>query len=85
MANKTIIPKTFFFLIAQCFFLKSIAQNKDTIFFVNKSILIGELRSIKLGRIEFDGDGIGIVNIKYNKIGTIQSNKVPVKMVFLPQ
>lgn len=75
MANKTIIPKAFFFLIAQCFFLKSIAQNKDTIFFVNKSILIGELRSIKLGRIEFDGDGIGIVNIKYNKIGTIQSNK----------
>ncbi len=51
------------------------AQSKDTLFFTNKSMLIGELISIKLGRIEFDGDGVGIVKVKYDKVSTIQASK----------
>ncbi len=64
-----------FLLFATLFAMQSYAQVKDTLFFTNKSMLIGELISIKLGRIEFDGDGVGIVKVKYDKVSTIQANK----------
>ena len=53
---------------------QSFGQIKDTIYFLNNSILVGKLKKINLGKIEFDGDGIGIVNIKYDKVKTIKAN-----------
>src|SRR5689334_8202261 len=49
------------------------AQPKDTLFFYNKTVLVGKLRSIRLGYIEFDGDGIGIVRIKNNKVASMHA------------
>jgi hypothetical protein len=55
------------------FFEKVPAQTKDTLFFINKSIIIGELKKIRLGEIEFDADGMGIVRIKYDKLKTMNA------------
>jgi hypothetical protein len=51
-------------------------QPKDTLHFFNGSMVIGELNKIKLGYIEFDGDNVGIIRIKNNKISAViaQSN-----------
>jgi hypothetical protein len=48
-------------------------QSKDTLYFYNESKLVGELLSIRLGRIEFDADGVGIVKIKNTKIESIHA------------
>jgi len=62
------IRTTIFFLL---FSLLGYGQVKDTVFFLNKSMLVGELKKMKLGKIEFDSDELGIVNIKYNKVKTL--------------
>lgn len=49
------------------------AQVKDTLYFYNSSLLVGELLNIKLGRAEFDADGVGIVKIKNKEIKTIRA------------
>jgi hypothetical protein len=49
------------------------AQLKDTLYFYNSNILVGELLNIKLGRVEFDADGVGIVKIKNKEIRTIHA------------
>jgi hypothetical protein len=54
--------------------VESYSQVKDTLFFFNQAILIGELQKVKLGRIEFDGDGVGDVRIKYDKIKTMKAS-----------
>jgi hypothetical protein len=43
-------------------------QPKDTLYFYNKTVLVGKLRTVSLGYFEFDGDGIGIIRIKNSKI-----------------
>jgi Protein of unknown function, DUF481 len=65
---KTGITIILLLFTAVCF-----CQIKDTLFFYNKTLLIGEFKKIKLGRIEFDGDGIGDVSIKYDKVTTIKA------------
>jgi hypothetical protein len=56
------------------FLFKSlVGQVKDTLYLLNNSIIIGEMKKIKMGRVEFDGDGIGIINVKYDKIKSIQA------------
>jgi hypothetical protein len=47
------------------------SQVKDTVFFLNKSMMIGEFKKMKLGKIEFDSDEVGIVYIKYHKVKTM--------------
>ena len=56
------------------------AQEKDTIYLRNKSIVIGELRSIKLGRVEFKGDDVGILQIKNDKVLTISAGSQHYRM-----
>jgi len=53
-----------------------LVAQKDTLYLKNNSVLVGELRTFKMGKAEFDGDGIGVVNIKYDQIKTwyAQSN-----------
>lgn len=62
------IKTTIFWLL---FSILGYSQVKDTVFFLNKSIMIGEFKKMKLGKIEFDSDEVGIVYIKYHKIKTI--------------
>lgn len=47
------------------------SQVKDTVFFLNKSIMVGEFKKMRLGKIEFDSDEVGIVYIKYHKVKTL--------------
>lgn len=47
------------------------SQVKDTVFFLNKSVMVGEFKKMKLGKIEFDSDEVGVVYIKYHKVKTI--------------
>lgn len=47
------------------------SQSKDTLYFYNKSKIVGELLQIHLGRIEFDADNIGVVKIKNTKVESI--------------
>jgi hypothetical protein len=49
------------------------AQVKDTLFFRNGSILVGELKSISLGKAVFDEDNMDVLNIKVTKIRTIKA------------
>ena len=53
--------------------LTSAAQNKDTLYFFNKSKVVGELNKIRLGFVEFDADGIGIIKVKNNKLESIHA------------
>lgn len=55
------------------FFQTAMAQLKDTLYFYNSSVLVGELLNIKLGRVEFDADGVGIVKIKNKEVRTIRA------------
>src|SRR6185436_20464392 len=63
-------------LFVICFFLShtSQSQSKDTLFFYNKTRVVGELIQIKLGRIEFDADNIGVVKIKNTKVESIHAS-----------
>jgi hypothetical protein len=47
---------------------------KDTVYFLNNTMLAGELKKIRLGKIDFNGDNVGDVNIKYDRIKTISAN-----------
>ena len=83
-----LIPKANCMRIVSCALLicftclkPAMAQLKDTLFFYNSNVLIGELRAIKLGRADFDADGVGLVKIKNKEIKTIhaQSNEFRVE------
>jgi hypothetical protein len=49
------------------------AQVKDTVFMNNGQVLIGELKSIALGKISFDADDITVLSLKATKIKTIKA------------
>ena len=51
----------------------ALSQAKDTLYFYNKTKIVGELLKIRLGRAEFDADGVGILNIKNTKIASINA------------
>lgn len=51
----------------------AVAQVKDTLFLFNSEVLIGELKSITLGKVNIDADDIGVVSIKVTKIKTIKA------------
>ncbi len=62
--------------------IKGLAQNqdstthvrKDSLFFYNGQMILGELQSIERGRVSFDSDIAGVLSIKYHKIRTISAN-----------
>lgn len=56
------------------------SQTKDTIYLKNSSVLIGELRSIKLGRVEFKGDNLGTIQIKNDKVRSISARSQHYRM-----
>jgi hypothetical protein len=48
-------------------------QVKDTLFFKNGDLLVGEIKSLSLGKIKFDDDNMDVLNIKITQIKTIQA------------
>ncbi|HEY5916660.1 MAG TPA: DUF481 domain-containing protein [Chryseolinea sp.] len=64
-----------FFALTTLILWSSVAfpQAKDTLYFYNETKIVGELLAIRLGRVEFDADGIGILKIKNSKIGSINA------------
>jgi hypothetical protein len=71
--NPLVSSTTFFFVISFFGSAVSFAQPKDTLYFYNNTKIVGELLRIRLGRVDFDADGIGILNIKNNKIESIHA------------
>lgn len=61
------------FIIMVLLSSSAMSQPKDTLYFYNKTKIVGELLSIKLGRFEFDADGIGIIKIKNNKVTSMNA------------
>ena len=51
----------------------SLSQPKDTLYFYNKTKIVGELLKVRLGRVDFDADGISILNIKNTKIESMHA------------
>jgi hypothetical protein len=49
------------------------AQVKDTLVFRNGGVLVGELKSISLGKAVFDDDNLDILTIKLTKIKSLRS------------
>src|SRR5438270_2746401 len=49
------------------------AQVKDTLFFNNGDVLIGEVKSISLGRVKFDDDNMDVLSIKGTQIRTLKA------------
>ena len=48
-------------------------QAKDSLYLTNGQLLIGDLKSISLGKINFDADNLQLLSIKSNRIKTIQA------------
>jgi hypothetical protein len=61
----------FFFLV---FTFAVNAQEKDTLYFKNGSILVGQLKSISLGKAVFDEDNMDVLNVKVTKIRALKAN-----------
>ncbi len=53
----------------------SMGQVKDTLYLRNGQILVGELKKIELGIIQFDDDDLKILNIKINKVTGMSATK----------
>jgi hypothetical protein len=66
------IPFLYCWLLATIPFL-GIAQAKDTLYFRNGSVFVGELKSISLGKAVFDEDNMDILNIKLTLIKTLEA------------
>src|SRR3954471_22083189 len=49
------------------------AQVKDTLFFNNGDVLIGEVKSISLGRIKFDDDNMDVLSVKGTQIRKLKA------------
>lgn len=75
MRTNNLFKKLVLFIFITTAAIAAVAQVKDTLFFLNKTLVIGELTRIRLGRIEFDADGIGNISVKYDKINTIRAAK----------
>lgn len=75
MRTNNLFKKLVLFIFITAAAFSAAAQVKDTLFFLNKTLVIGELTRIRLGRIEFDADGIGNISVKYDKINTIRAAK----------
>ncbi len=65
--------KIAFLVTAQLIALLACSQLKDTLFLNNGQLLIGELKSMNLGKISFDADNLQVLSIKSNRIKTIQA------------
>jgi len=69
MRQKVSICSLLMFLLLLVMSKSSFAQvKKDTLFFNNGEVLIGELKQIAHGLVTFDSDGVGLITIKMYKV-----------------
>jgi hypothetical protein len=74
MLLKNIIVSYLLILLLLTIAGSSLAQTrKDTLFFNNNEILIGELKQVSRGVVSFDSDGVGLISIKAYKIRSIHT------------
>jgi hypothetical protein len=52
------------------------AQKTDKVFLLNGDQLTGEIKSLNLAKLRVDIDGPGIIDIKWEKVKMIRSNRV---------
>src|SRR3982750_3081465 len=58
------------------FFYSSVnGQKTDKIYLLNGDILTGEIKKLSLAILKFDLDGPGIIDIKWEKVKTVRSNR----------
>jgi len=91
MARKIAVYNFLFFLLflmAKNSFAQKIVK-KDTLFFNNGEVLIGELKQITYGKATFDSDAIGLITIKMYKvrsahttIGTLRVETIDNKKIY---
>jgi hypothetical protein len=68
------LKNTFSWLLLLTVSLTIKAQEKDTLYFRNGSILVGQLKSISFGKAVFDEDNMDILNVKVTKIRALKAN-----------
>ena len=61
--------------IALFFFTSAFSQVKDTIYFRNGTIVVGKLKSIKLGIVTFDPDDANDITVQSRKLQTISGKR----------
>ncbi len=49
--------------------------NWDTLFMKNGQVVYGEIKSISLGRVNFDAEDLSLMSLKYDKVKTIIATK----------
>ena len=57
-------------------FKTTVAQKTDKVYLSNGDIITGEIKSMKLAILNFDMDGPGIINIKWEKVTAIKSDRI---------
>ncbi|WP_448699258.1 DUF481 domain-containing protein [Mucilaginibacter sp. AW1-3] len=74
MTGKTIITSCICFLSFILITGKGFAQvKKDTLFFTNNEILIGELKGMSQGLITFKSDAVGTLSVKAYRINSVHT------------
>jgi hypothetical protein len=73
MVGEKISRKYYCLLILLTISFSCIAQVKDTLYFRNGSLLVGELKSLSLGKAVFDEDNMDVLSIKINQIRTLKA------------
>ncbi len=75
MVRHTLITSAFLFIFAGCC-LVSRAQKTDKVSLKNGDTITGEIKSMKLGLLSYDVTGPGIIDIKWEEVTKIKSDKI---------
>jgi hypothetical protein len=62
-------------LIFTFFILEVNGQKTDKVFLLNGDILTGEIKNLKLAKLKYDMDGPGIIEIKWEMVKSIRSER----------
>ena len=68
--------KNIFWAILMLVFHTVSGQKTDKVLLMNGDVLTGEIKNMRLAMLKFDLDGPGIINIKWEKVKAIRSDKV---------
>ena len=52
------------------------AQKTDSLFHINGNIMLGEIKKLEYGILDFKMDGMGTINVEIEKIKTLKSDKL---------
>src|SRR5215207_576264 len=72
---RTVAMKIFGIIILPGFCLLGQAQKTDKVYLKNGDVVTGEIKNMKLAKMTFDMNGPGDINIKWEEIIRLRSNK----------